>query len=185
MLTPSGFADTTGYASECASTDTDKPWYAIHVKPKCEDICSEMLRGKGYSELNAKYAVKRVWSDRVKEIRLPLFPGYIFCQFDVVKRLPVLTVPGVISILGFGKVPAPVDEQEITAVRTVLAAHLAAGPHPYLKVGQRVVVEHGPIAGIEGLVTEMKARCRLVISVSLLQRSVAVEIDRNWIRPLN
>ena len=101
-------------------------WYAIRVQSKFESLVSTALRGKGYEEFLPFYRSRRQWSDRVKELDLPLFPGYLFCRFDVHDRLrPILTTPGVISILGAGKVPIPVADEEITTIRAVLGSGLA------------------------------------------------------------
>jgi transcription antitermination factor NusG len=98
--------------------------------------------------------------------------------------LPILTTPGVIAIVGAGKTPIPVADEEIATVRAVLRSGLAAQPCPFLNVGAGVYIERGPLAGIEGIVTNLNKKYRLVISVTLLQRSVAVEIDREWARPI-
>ena len=131
------------------------------------------------------YSSSRQWSDRVKKVELPLFPGYLFCRFDPSDRLvPILTTPGVIGIVSAGRTPLSVAETEIEDVRTVLRSGLAAQPWPFLGVGSRVYMEAGPLAGLEGMVTNADKIYRLVVSVSLLQRSVAVEIDREWARPV-
>jgi len=98
-------------------------------------------------------------------------------------RLPILTTPGVTSIVGAGKTPVPVDDEEIEAIRAILRSGLAALPWPFLCVGSRVYIERGPLAGVEGIITNMDKVYRLIVSISLLQRSVAVEIDREWARP--
>src|SRR5450759_4877128 len=160
-------------------------WYALQVQTKLGSIASVALRGKGYEEFLPLYRSQRRWSDRVKQLDLPLFPGYLFCRLDVQDRLlPVLTTPGVISIVGAGKTPIPVAEEEISGIRAILRSGLAAQPWPFLDVGSRVYIEAGPLAGLEGIITTIDKHCRLVVSVSLLQRSVAVKIERDWARPV-
>jgi transcription antitermination factor NusG len=112
-----------------------------------------------------------------------LFPGYIFCSFNPAARLPILVTPGVIQIVGTSNQPAPIDETEITAIRTAVHARLPTEPYPYLKVGQKVRLEDGPLWGVEGILLAFKGRHRLVLSVSLLQRSIAVEVDHAWVTP--
>ena len=158
-------------------------WYALRIQSKLSSLASDTLRGKGYEEFLPLYRARRRWSDRVKQVELPLFPGYLFCQFDVNDRLPILTTPGVIGIVGAGKLPIPVDLEEIEAIRAILRSGLAAQPWPLL-VGSKVYIERGPLAGVEGIITNTDKVYRLVVSVSLLQRSVAVEIDREWARPI-
>jgi transcription antitermination factor NusG len=159
-------------------------WYAIQIQSRLASVASTTLRGKGYEEFLPLYRSKRRWSDRIKELELPLFPGYLFCRFDVHDRLPILTTPGVLSIIGAGKTAIAVDDEEIEAVRAILRSGLAAQPWPFLCVGSKVYIEGGPLVGVEGIITNTDKVCRLIISVSLLQRSVAVEIDREWARPI-
>jgi transcription antitermination factor NusG len=159
-------------------------WYALRIQSRLSALASVTLRGKGYEEFLPLYRARRRWSDRVKQVELPLFPGYLFCQFDVNDRLPILTTPGVIGIVGAGKLPIPVDLEEIEAIHAILRSGLAAQPWPLL-VGSKVYIERGPLAGLEGIITNTDKVYRLVVSVSLLQRSIAVEIDREWARPIN
>jgi transcription antitermination factor NusG len=160
------------------------PWYAIRVRSKFEKMVSTSLSGKGYHDYLPLYRSRRNWSDRSKELDLPLFPGYLFCRLDVEKRLPILTTPGVISIVGMGKIPVSISEQEIEAIRIVVHSGLPILPWPRLTVGTRVVIEKGPLKGIEGVTLDVDRKFRLLVSVALLQRSVSVEIDRDWARPL-
>jgi len=160
-------------------------WYALHVRSRFEKVVARNLRGKGYEEFLPTYRRSSRWSDRTKQIELPLFPGYVFCRFDPLDRLPVLTIPGVNGIVAVGKTFVPIDQTELDAVRAVLKSEAYCEPWPYLAVGQRVRVEYGPLAGTEGLVMMLKNAYRLVISVNLLQRSVSVEIDRECLKPLS
>ncbi len=159
-------------------------WYALHVRSRFEKVVSRNLRGKGYDEFLPLYRRSSRWSDRIKEIELPLFPGYVFCRFNPQDRLPILTIPGVNAVVGVGKNLLHVEESELDAVRAVLKSGSFCEPWPFLEVGQRVRVEYGPLAGTEGLVIMLKNSFRLVISVNMLQRSVAVEIDRECLKPV-
>ena len=159
-------------------------WYALKIRPRLEWVVAANLTAKGYDLLLPTYKTKRRWSDRIKTLELPLFPGYLFCQFDVTTRLPILQTPGVCSIVGIGKCPEPINEAEIDAIRTVVGSGVAYQPHPYLSVGQQVQVEHGALTGLVGIVTQVKSDFRLIISVHLLMRSVSVEIDRAWVEPI-
>ena len=159
-------------------------WYAVRVQSRFENVVSAALRGKGYEEFLPLYRAVRRWSDRQKKIDLPLFPGYLFCRFNPDRLLPILITPGVVQVVSAGKTPIPVAEEEIEAVRRILGSGLLAQPWPFLRVGSRVYIERGPLAGLEGIITSAEKSFRLVVSVSLLQRSVAVEIDRDWARPI-
>lgn len=171
--------------STTSSRPSDLSWYAIQIQSRLGNLASATLRGKGYEEFLPLYRTRRRWSDRMKELELPLFPGYLFCRCDPTDRLmPILTTPGVIGIVGAGKTPIPVDDGEIDTVRAVLRSGLAAQPWPFLHVGAKVRIAGGPLAGIEGIIINADKTHRLVVSVSLLQRSVAVEIDRDWACPV-
>jgi transcription antitermination factor NusG len=157
------------------------PWYALRVRPRCEKLVEEALSHKGYDVFLPEYSCRRRWSDRIKEVRLPLFSGYLFCRFDVNRRLPILTTPGVLQVVMVGKTFLPVEDHEIAAIQSIVGSQLQAEPWPFLPMGQTVRIDCGPLAGVEGVLVAAKKPCRLVVSVTLLQRSVAVEVDQAWV----
>jgi transcription antitermination factor NusG len=159
-------------------------WYALKVRPRFERVAVAHLRSRGYDPFLPTYITKRQWSDRVKSLELPLFPGYLFCRIDLKSRLPILTAPGVNYIVGMGRAPEPVADQEIESIRTIVSSGLYYEPYPYLTAGQLVRVEHGALAGLIGRVVDVKNSSRLIISINLLMRSVSAEIDRSWVQPI-
>jgi transcription antitermination factor NusG len=159
-------------------------WFALQVRTRWESSTAVLLSGKGYQTLLPTYKTKKRWSGKLRERNAPLFPGYVFCQFDVQKRLPILVTPGVISIVGRGRVPLPVDYGEIAAIQTVISSGFHAEPWPYLELGQRIRIERDVLEGLEGILINFKGNHRIVVSVSLLRRSVALEIDRSCVRPV-
>ncbi len=159
------------------------PWYALRVRARHESSTAAILRDRGFVEFLPQYTTTRRWSDRIRQQEQPLFPGYLFCQFDYNRRLPVLTTPGVIHIVGTGKLPRPVDEGEIRALQAVVGSGLLLQPWPFLKPGQRVTIQDGPLRNVEGTISSLDGRDRLIVSITLLQRSVAVCIERSWVRP--
>jgi len=161
------------------------PWYALQVRPRFEKAIASTLLNKGYEGFLPLYRHRSRWSDRMKEVQLPLFSGYLFCRLDLNRRLPVLITPGVMHIVGIGKIPHPVDEFEIAALQSIVVSGLQAEPRSYLSIGERVRIELGPLAGTEGILTSLKGSSRLVVSVNLLQRSVSVEIDESWVVPVD
>jgi transcription antitermination factor NusG len=161
------------------------PWYAIRVRSNCEKTVLVALAGKGYEVFLPTYRTRRRWSDRYKQIDSPLFSGYTFCRLDASRRLPVLTTPGVVSIVGTSAGPLPIEEREMDSVRMLVSSGLIVGPFPFLREGQFVALESGPLAGVEGVIVNVKNQFRLVVSISLLQRSISVEIDRAWVRPVS
>jgi transcription antitermination factor NusG len=157
------------------------PWFAILARTGREKNATLLLENGGYECYLPIIRFKRQWSDRVKEIEVPMFPGYLFCRLNPHHRLPVLMTPGVIQIVGVGKTPVPVEEEEISAIQRVARSGIPTMPWPYLQVGHVARIENGPLRGLTGIVIKIKSGLKLVLSVSLLQRSVAVEIDRGWI----
>jgi transcription antitermination factor NusG len=131
------------------------------------------------------YRARRHWSDRVKEIDLPLFAGYVFCNFTYDCRIQVLSSPGVRSMVSFGRGPHPVPHDEIQAIHAILNSGLPVRPWPYLRVGQKVKVVRGCLADVTGTLVREKDVYRVVVNVEMLERSVAVEVDREMIAPLD
>lgn len=160
------------------------PWFALRVRSKHEQVASLHLSRRGYEEFCPSYKVERQWSDRKKTTDQFFFPGYVFCRLNIEDRLPILTVPGVVNIVGFGDGPTPIPEEEVARVRTMVNSGLLVTPWPFLKIGETVLIERGPLAGVEGILQEVKGKFRIVVSINLLQRSVSSEIDRAWVRPL-
>ena len=158
-------------------------WFAIRVRPKHEKAAAINLGRQGFEEYVPLHRVRRRWSDRVKELDAVLFPGYIFCRFPRHDRLRVLNSPSVESIVGFGKTDIPVDDAEIQAVRTLVASGRPLAPWPFLRIGQNVAIENGPLAGVRGVVLREQDSWRVVVSVEALDRSIAVEVDRDMLHP--
>jgi len=152
-------------------------WFVLYVKPRHEKHVASILRGNGYEEFVPLYAHRT--RSRISE--LPLFPGYVFCRLDPANRLPVLRVPGVFSIVGCGSTPVAVEDDEIEALQRVIHYGLPREPWPSLPSGTKVTVSRGPMQGVQGVVMKMKNVTRVIISVALLQRSIAVELDRGWL----
>jgi transcription antitermination factor NusG len=159
-------------------------WFAVRVRSHFERITVAHLRQRGYEEFAPSYKTERQWSDRKKELDQFLFPGYVFCRFNPENRLAVLTTPGVVDLVGFGKTPVPIPDQEIQRVRQMVQSGLLISPWPYLEVGQTVLIERGPLAGLEGILAEVKGRYRLIVSVNLLKRSISAEVERSCVRPV-
>ncbi|HWE48838.1 MAG TPA: UpxY family transcription antiterminator [Bryobacteraceae bacterium] len=160
------------------------PWYALWVRSRHEKSVAEILCGKGFETFLPLHASRRRWSDRIQEVELPLIPGYVFCRFDANHRLPILTTPGLVQIVSAGKTPQAVDEGEMQSLITAVRAGVHLQLWPFLKCGQRVSIEEGPLRSLEGVLITTKGADQLILSISLLQRSVAVTVDRRWVRPM-
>ncbi len=181
-----GGLETVAVQDDTCAVDLEKdPWYAVQVRPRTEKLIAQVLDHKGFENYLPLYKVRRRWSDRLKEMELPLFPGYIFCRLNFSRRiLPLLTTPGVVRILGVGRTPCPVPEHEVDAIERVLRSGCPVFPWHTPRIGQPVSLEYGPLAGVVGVLVGFKKRSRLIVSVSILKRSVAVEIESDWARPV-
>jgi transcription antitermination factor NusG len=164
--------------------NTAAQWFALQVRARREKAVADHLSGKDYELYLPLYRSRRRWSDRLKEVEAPLFPGYLFCRFNVHERLPILRTPWVIQVVGYNHSPVPVEESEIAAVRTLVDSGLPSQPWPFLQIGDMVRIESGPLCGLEGILINAKGNHRIVVSVTLLQRSVAVEIDSALVKSL-
>jgi transcription antitermination factor NusG len=162
----------------------DLKWFALQVRTRWESSTAVLLSGKGYQAFLPTFKARKRWNGKFREINAPLFPGYVFCQFDAQKRLPVLVTPGVLSVVGRGRVPLPVDDGEIAAIQTVVSSGFRAEPWPYLELGQKIRIESDALSGLEGILINFKGNQRIVVSVTLLRRSVALEIDRSCVKPV-
>jgi len=164
------------------SRNNNHEWYAVQLKTRFEKVVAQHLRRQGYEQYLPTYRSRRQWSDRVKKIQSPLFPGYIFCKFDIANRLPLLMIPGVRSVLSFGGTPTPIPEEEIVAVQRVAQSGMHYEPWSKtagIALGRRIQVKVGPLQGLQGVIVRVKDNHHLVISIALLQRCVSVEIDRD------
>jgi transcription antitermination factor NusG len=152
-------------------------WYAAYTSANHEKKVSQQLDALQVENFLPVYASVRRWKDRKMELKMPLFPGYVFVWMALRERLQVLQLQGVACLVGFNGKPAALPTDEIERLRTSLAGGAKAEPHPYLTVGRRVSLRFGPLAGLTGILVRRKSRARFVVSVDLIQRSVAVELD--------
>src|ERR1700694_5378641 len=177
-------SQTESYDLASTFTPVTHPWFAVRVRSNQEHMAGMHLADRGYEEFTPSHTVERRWSDRKKEIEQFLFPGYVFCRVDPQNRLPVLTAPGVIGLVGCGRIPTPIPDDEIERIRRMVQSGLLVSPWPFLQAGQTVLIERGPLTGVEGILEEVKGKCRLVVSINLLRRSISAEVDRHWVRPV-
>ena len=172
--------------SEATNTEQQAaPWYAIYTNSRHERVVAKHLQDRSIETVVPLYRSWHRWKDRRKLVELALFPSYVFVRIEAQKRLRVLQVPGVVSLVSFNGQPAALPEQEINALRKGLENEIYAEPHPYLRVGRRVRVVRGPMAGAEGILSRKKDKCRVVISIDVLMRSIAVEVDGADVEPIS
>jgi transcription antitermination factor NusG len=159
-------------------------WYAVYVLSNHEKRVAQQLEERSIEHLLPRYGSIRQWKDRRVQLQRPLFPGYVFVRLALRDRLQVLQISGVANLVGFCGTPAALPQAEIDALRSSLLNGVRAEPYPYLTVGRRVRVKSGPLAGMEGILVRKKNQGRLVISLDLILRSVAVEVDGFGLEPL-
>ena len=160
-------------------------WHAVTVRHQHERTVAGVLASQGVETFVPLYRARRRWSDRVKELDTPLFPGYVLGRFAMPDRLKVMRTPGVVRIVGFAGMPARIADGEIANVRQALESGLNLAPCPHLRTGDRVRIAEGPLRGAEGTLLREKGGIRLVIGIELLQRSLAVELEREMVMAAN
>ena len=160
-----------------AGGDRPENWYALYTCPRHEKRVAEQMEERSICCFLPLYRSVRRWKDRRKELELALFPGYVFVHIALRDKLQVLKVPGAVRLVTFNGEPAALPEQEIECLRKRQSNYGTIEPHPYLRVGRRVRVRSGPMQGLEGIIRRSKDKCRVVFSLELIMRSVAVEVD--------
>lgn len=156
-------------------------WFAVQVRPRSETAVAALLTGKGYDTFLPSYVRAGPRQNRETLSRLPLFPGYVFCRFDPLVNALIVTTPGVVRIVGYGRQPAVIEEREIAALKTIVTSGVRAEPLSEAHPGDPVRITSGPLRGVEGLLVEMNKRRQFIVSVSILHRSALVELRREWV----
>jgi transcription antitermination factor NusG len=156
-------------------------WFALRVKSRHEKIVALAARNKGFEEFLPLYRWQQTWSDRSKWVEMPLFPGYVFCRLDPANRLPLLTIPGVLNFVSLGKTPVSIDDAEIACVQAAVRSDLVTEPCSFVDGGPRIRLDRGPLAGTEGILINAADRHQVVVSLTVLRRSIAVNIERYWV----
>lgn len=159
-------------------------WFVLTVKPQHERAARQELIIHALEAYVPFYQAKRRWSDRVKTVELPLFPQYVFSRFPIQYRSKVIALPSVSTIVSFGGVPTPISNHEIDMLKRLTSEAVPLMPWPFLRIGQRVRVREGPLMGLEGILVREKAAYRVVVSIEMLHRGVAVELEREQLEPV-
>ncbi|MBI5167002.1 MAG: UpxY family transcription antiterminator [candidate division NC10 bacterium] len=160
-------------------------WYALYTRPRHEKAVAEQLERRQIEAFRPLREVLSRWKDRRKLVQLPLFPGYVFVHSDLWRKRDIVSVPGVVFMVGFDGAPAPIPDEQIEAVRQVCLTKLPCDPYPYLTVGRWVRVVRGPLSGLAGILIKKKSKHRLVVSIDILKQSVSVEMDADSAVPLD
>lgn len=159
---------------------TQGEWFALQVKARTEHQVATILRTKGYEE----FLPTRGTTKKKVSTRLPLFPGYVFCRFSSDAHGPIVTTPGVIRIVQFGGKPAPIDPEEIRSVQLIVNSGVPISVWYGLQLGDSVYIQEGPLRGTVGVLTCVRSKQRLVVSITMMMRTVAAEIDPEWVKAI-
>jgi transcription antitermination factor NusG len=159
-------------------------WYALYTSANHEKKVAAELGWRSVENFLPLYSSVRRWKDRKVRLQMPLFPGYVFVHLALNDRLRVLQVPGVAKLVSFGGLPVALPDEQLEALRAGLSGQMRAEPHPFLTVGRRIRILRGPFEGIEGILVRRKGVLRVVLSLELILRSVAVEVDASEVEPI-
>jgi transcription antitermination factor NusG len=162
---------------DAMGAETRRHWLAAYTKARHEYVVARQLESKAVVFLLPSFLRRARWSDRVQTVKAPLFPSYVFVHVNDGERLRVLQTAGVVNIVSMSGRPLPLRDDEIAILRECNARPGKVEPHPFLRIGQRVRVKHGPFAGWEGILAHKKNACRLVVNVEQIMQSVAVDLD--------
>lgn len=168
---------TAEYGLASGNVERGSDWHALYTRHQHEKVVAEFLSSFGFETFLPLYDVVHQWKDRKKHLSLALFPCYVFLRGGLDRRTRILSTPGVHAIVGVAGQPATIPAAEIEAIRKATNSTFRVEPHPFLQCGDRVRVRIGPLAGVEGILLRKKNICRLVLSATLLEKSVAVEVD--------
>jgi transcription antitermination factor NusG len=163
----------------------ESPWYAIYTRHQHEKMVAQNLTSKGFETFLPLYATVHNWKDRTKALLLPLFPCYIFLKGGLDRRFQIVTTPGIHGLVSSGGQPAAIPAIDIEAIQRVVESGARVEAHPFLKCGERVRIKRGPLAGIQGILVRKKNISRLVLSVEMLGKAAAMEIDAFQVEPVN
>jgi len=175
----------TGAHTSLPTENVDPKWYAAYTSANHEKRVAEQLGVRLVEHFVPLYESMRCWKDRKVRLQLPLFPGYVFVRLTRSERLRVLQVPGVARLVGFNGLPCALPDSDIESLKNGLVHGVRAEPHPFLTVGRHVSVIRGPLAGQEGILIRRKGNWRVVLSVQLIMRSIAVDLDIADVVPLS
>jgi transcription antitermination factor NusG len=173
----------TAYSLRLETAIVQAHWYAIYTRANHEKRVAAELHARTVEHFLPLYSSVRRWKDRRVSLELPLFPGYVFVRLALCERLRVVQIPSVVRLVGFNGTPAALPDTEIEIMRSGFSERLRAEPHPFLTAGRRVRIIAGPFRGLEGMLKKKKNNLRVVVSLNLIQRSIAVDVDAADVMP--
>lgn len=165
--------------------ENDARWFAIYTNSRHEKSVAKQFAERQVESFLPLYRKVHQWAKQSRgTLELPLFPNYVFVHFAAQRRAAVLAVPGVLGIVGRGHISSALSDAEIEALRTGFDPSKIE-PHPYLVVGERVRIRAGSMEGMEGILVRKKNELRVVLTLDLIQRSLAVEVDAEDVEPVD
>jgi transcription antitermination factor NusG len=167
--------------SASSLSNRDFAWYVLKIRTGGELAAVAALKQRGYAPYCPTQKQRRHYSDRMKVVDAAVFPGYVFCQFDGQKKLPVISCPGVEYIVGFADGPIPLPEEELMNIRRMIDA--GASAVQCMERGQRVRVTRGALGGVEGILVRDTTGDRLVVYIELLNQGASLYINQDEICP--
>lgn len=163
--------------AQVLTSTSDLRWYAVYTCANHEKQVARQLDLRAIECFLPLYERISRWKDRRMKIRLPLFSGYVFVRMVLEEKLRVLQIPGVVRLVGFNGTPTPLGDEEMETMRNGLTGGVHAEPCPYFSIGSHVRIKSGPLQGLKGVLLKKKNSCHLIISLDLIQRSIAVQVD--------
>lgn len=160
-------------------------WYAVYTYPRHEKSVMEHFESKSLEAFLPTFTAESRWKDRRVRLQTPVFPGYVFARINACHRNKILSSPGVIRMLCFNGMPAPIDDVEIESIKLCMERGLVFEPCSFLEVGDRVRVKSGVLEGLEGYISRRKNDRRLIVPITLIHQSVTIEVDVQLLELVN
>jgi transcription antitermination factor NusG len=182
-MTDIRFAETQARVPPLAAEIPNSHWHAAYICAQHEKRVAEALKQREIEHFLPLCTAMHQWKDRRVQVEVPLFAGYVFVHLTPSQWIRVLQIPGVVRLVGFNGQPAALPDEDLQVLKNTLLVRGLAEPYPYLPVGRRVRIKRGSLEGLQGLVVRKKNRLRFVLSVHLISRSIAVEIDSADLEP--
>ncbi len=164
------------------SFENDCNWYVLYTRPRFERRVNDDLRNKGLETFLPIIEVTRVWSDRKKTMTVPLFTFYVFVKANLRDRIVALQLRGIVRMVSFGGTPTKIPEDQIKAIKRILECKYEPEPYQYLRSGDKVEVVSGPLRGIKGFLVEERGKRVVVVSITAIQQSISIQVERALIR---
>lgn len=182
-ITVTGLQNPVGESTKLDRLYGTPHWFAVYTCAQREKLVAAQFKSREIEHYLPLFESVREWSDRRVTLQMPLFPGYLFVYTNLRRRVPILSVPGVVNLVSVAGKPVPLPPEVVPTLRDGIN-RVSAQPYPYLTTGQRVSICSGPLKGLTGILLRRKSGPRVVVSIDAIGRSFLAEVAANDLAPM-